>query len=222
MAYIWQEYDKNSRFVVSFEGMSPYMEVWDLYNKKNISVNPFYRIGDMLFPFEDAEKITDLADKYKNYGSYADIVNLIIHEIAQVDRIKGIDILFFCSCIEKKLILSGKYGNECAEIFESVSENKQNIILRYLAKYDMSNQRENVFDSSLNALFKGVKMYFENSTGIVHIFINERKTEENLKTYSLASLLFKDINVNDEVTWCDHFGIIGFDEVMIQDSIQII
>lgn len=222
MAYIWQEYSKSNRFVISFEKISPYMEVWDLNDKNNISVNPFYRIGEMLFPDEDTENIIGLSEKYESDKNYTDIVNLIIHEIAQIDRIKGIDLRLIYSFIERKFILDGKYGKECAALFKSIPKDKQEILLRYLSKYDMSNQRENVFDSALNALFEGVKIYFEHSTGIVHIFINERKTEESLKLYSLASVLFKDVNVNDEVTWSDHFGIIGFDEVMIQDEIQII
>lgn len=222
MAYIWQEYSKNNRFVISFEGISPYMEVWDFNDKNNISVNPFCRIGEILFPDEDAEKIIELSGKYENDKNFTDIVNLIIHEIAQTDRIKGIDLMFIYSHIEKKFIMDGKYGKECTALFNSIPKNKQDILLRYLAKYDMSNQRENVFDSALNALFEGVKMYFEHSTGVVHIFINEKKTEENLKVYSLVSILFKDVNVNDEVTWRNHFGIIGFDNVMIQDEIQLI
>ena len=223
MSYIWQEYSKQNRFKVTFEKISPYLEVWDMNDKNNISVNPLIRINETLFPDLDTEQMIDLSKKYESEENYIEIVNLIIHEIAQIDRIKGIDLLYIWGAFERKTIEEGIYGIECASLFNAISnKKKQDILLRYLAKYDMSKQRENMFDSALNALFNGVKMYYERSTDHVHIYIDEPKNDDNENLYSLVSLLFKDINIKDEVTWNNHFGIIGFDAVMIQDEIQII
>ncbi len=223
MAYVWQEYHKQNRYNINLEKTSPYMEVWDTGDKENISVNPFFRISELIFPYSDPEKICELYQKYKSEGNYEDILNLIIHEIAQTDRLYGADLFFFFGEIEKRRILKGQYGCECMELFNGISDpDKQEVILRYLVKYDLRYQKETVFDAALNALFSGVRMYYENSTGHVHIFIGEKKTEENLRVYALASLLFKDIFVEDEVTWNCHFGIIGFDDTMITDNIQII
>ena len=223
MSYVWQEYSKQNRYKVTYEKISPYMEVWDMNDKNNISVNPLVRINEMLFPDLDPEQMIELAKKYENEENYIDIADLIIHEIAQVDRLKGIDLLFIWSEIERNNIVNEKYGIKCTALFNAISDKKKkDVLLRYLAKYDMSKQRENMFDSALNALFNGVKMYYEYSTANVHVFINEPKTDENEDLYSLVSLLFKDVNVKDEVTWDKHFGIIGFDAVMLQDEIQII
>lgn len=222
MSYIWQEYSRNNRFTVSFERISPYMEVWDMNDKNNISVNPFYRIYEIIFPDDDPEKIIELAYKYDNIPQYKDIVNLLIHEIAQTDRLKGTDLLFVMELIEERFIQEGKYGHECRSLFNSVSAEKQELILRYLSKYDISDQRENVFDSVLSAMFDDARMYYERSTEHVHIYINEVASDENINALSLASILFKNINIQTEVTWDNHFGIIGFDNVMKQDSIQII
>lgn len=227
MSYIWQEYSKQNRYKVTFEKISPYLEVWYMNDKNNISVNPFIRINRILFPDPDSEtdseKIIELSNKYESEENYIEIANLIIHEIAQFDRLKGIDLLYVLGDIERKNIEEVKYGSECATLFNAVSDKKkQDILLRYLAKYDMTKQRESMFDSALNALFNGVKMYYERSTDHVHIYIDEPKSDDNENLYSLVSLLFKDINIKDEVTWNNHFGIIGFDAVMIQDEIQII
>lgn len=198
------------------------MEVWDLDDKNNISVNPFYRIYKIIFPYDEDEKIIELAQKYGSVLPYQDIVNLIIHEIAQTDRLKGIDLLYVLENIEKRFIQEGKYGCECRSLFNAVSAEKQELILRYLSKYDISEQRNSIFDSVLSAMFDDVRMYYENSTECVHIYINEIESDENVKALTLASILFKDINVKTEVTWDEHFGIIGFDNVMKQDGIQII
>lgn len=225
MAFIWQEYSKENRYKVSFEKISPYMEVWDTYDKKNIAVNTFFRISDLLFPVSEnePEELIRLADKYENEDNYADIANLIMHEIAQTDRLKGLDLNYIYEELERRKIESGRYGEECAVRFKAVSDPaKQRIILRYIVKYDMKKQRESMYDSVLNALFGNVRMYYENSTEHVHIYIGEEKTADNENLYLLATLLFKDVNVKTETTWEYHFGIIGFDEVMIQDEIQII
>lgn len=222
MAYIWQDYNSSNRFTVSFENLSPYMEIWDMSNPDNIAVNPFYRISEVIFPCSDSDSIKNLADKYQTSANYKDIVNLVIHEIAQTDRLKGMDLIFFLSEVERSYILEGYYGDECCKMFNSIAENKRKVILRYLAKYDILYQRENMLDSVLNSLFDTVKMYYEQSTETVLVYISEEESSENKTLFSLVTYLFKDLNVKTEVTWKKHFGIIGNDCTMLQDSIQII
>lgn len=216
MAYIWEEYKESNLFKIAYDNVSPYMEVWD---KKGeiIFVNIYYRIFELLFPEgfrEESDKVDELLSRYMENDRYGDIANLIIHFKAILDLQRGINLQRIIEELEFFSINAGCYGEKLKSNFNKLKRVDQNIILRYLAKYDWNRQKENVFDVVIYSLFHRVDFYYEKSTDIVHLYIADEKNEYNSLLYFVSEYLFKDIKIQVEVIWQNHFGIIGMDDLM--------
>lgn len=226
MAYVWKNYSTQKKFKITSTSISPYIEVWDA-EQDIIFVNIYLRLYDILVPFEDnqsaEEKVNTLLELYEEDKRYQDIVNILIHSIAQQDLCKGLTFQDVVAHILYKRIYNEWYGKEIRDKFNSLKEDHKRIIVRYLAKYEISHEREIQLDAVTKAIFKEINIYFEKSTGILHFYINEEKNSYNTKLFELICYFFKDIDVKVEVLWkYEHFGIIDVDETMCIGEIALI
>lgn len=224
MSYIWNNYSWENKFKVSFYEISPYLEVFSRTDNF-VYVNIFYRIYELLMPkavLYNEELINKQLERYTDNERFSDIANLLMHFIAQTDQLKGIRLQEIMERISRKEIGQGRYGDDTKERFNSLQERDKDIILRYLAKYNLGSQRETVFDGVLNALFSKVRLYYEHSTEIIYVYIEEDNHEYNIKLYKLCEYFFKDFGIKTEVMWKqEHFGVIGIEDSMIIDEITL-
>jgi len=224
MGYIWEQYSPDNRYRIETEGISPYTEVWG-NESGQIAVNVLYRFEEIFFPkkqMKDETAFRKQMELYEANPKYEEFANLLFHYLAQLERKTGmgkLECLIEQSYIE---IMEGRYGEKFREKFVGIDKRRQFILLKNLAIYDEKNQRETMIGSALQETFGWVQLYYENTTGMIHIYINQGETEENKLIYEAICYLFQDIGTKMEVMWRgQHFGIIGMEEVMKIDGIGI-
>lgn len=217
MAYIWEDYKEENQFQVTDDNVSPYMEVWD---KKGeiVPVNVFVRLYPYLFPesfVRDEASVNELLNQYGNSLRYEETANLLMHYIARLDRIKGLSLVDIVKFRIYRDIRQGAYGLWLREAFCELEQEKQWMILRYAAEYNLSGQRVTVYDAAVKQVFETVSMYYEKSSKITYLYIGKQRNEANERLLQIVDYLFKDINIKTEVMWQgEHFGIIGMDQTM--------
>lgn len=218
MSYIWNDYSWKNRFKVSYTNVSPYMEVWDR-DKEQIYVNILYRLGSFLIPkaiLDSSEKLERQMERYICDERYGDIANLVMHYIARSDLLRGISLTDLTKWICLEEIQEGRYGQKARHMFNGLKDRERESILRYLALYELDAQRKTVFDSALYEIFGTIRLYYENSTKTVYIYIGEKKNEYSSMVFDVCCYFFKDAGVKAEVMWKgQHFGIMGTAPTMI-------
>lgn len=217
MAYIWSDYDPKIKYRIDFGRISPYLEVWEREGN-TVYVNVFYRLCEFLFPQEvagDRKRFAELMERYEEDPRWQEIANLLMHWIAQADRQKGLSLQELVMWRVQEDILAGRYGDWLKEQFFGITEGQKDILLWYLAEYSQKRQRVVVYGSVLHRIFHTVRLYYEKSTGIVHLYIGQEQNEENAKLLAIIDYLFRDREIKVQVMWRgEHFGVIGVDETM--------
>lgn len=238
MAYIWTNYSPERRYALSGRHISPYMEVWDS-GMDPIPVNIFYRLHSLLLPegsFRDKAareyEVSELLLNYMGEGAdqrYPEIANVVIHYIAQLDRLRGLRLEEVVDALLEEDIRGGVYGDWARDTFQDVfqadglDQEYRRAFLRCLTKYTLGIQRENVFDTALYALFSDTRLYFEKSTETLHIYLGDEHTPKAEKRYRLCEFFFQDLLLCTSVMWKGgHFGVIGWDESMVLDRTALI
>lgn len=218
MSYIWNDYSWENQFRVSQDRVSPYMEVWDREGPL-VFVNIFYRIYEFLMPrelFDCAEDVNRQMELYIRDERYKDMANLIMHYLARMDGLKGLRLSDIMERICEREMEAGRYGEKARAEFAGLDQREREIILRYLAKYNLDVQRETVFDGVLRALFHELRLYYENSTDTVYVYIGDEKSQYHSRVFELCRYLFMDVGIKAEVMWKgEHFGVLGVDDSMI-------
>lgn len=225
MAYIWEFYNENKKFIVSDKNICPYLEVFSTDGDVEY-VNIFKRFSKLFLPkriIQDEKDYIEILNKYINDSKYIELANLAMHYLAQLDRVKALSSIDLISYNIFQDINKNVYGEKLKNDFLSLSRNKQKIILNLLAKYNENDQTETVYDEVLYRCFSKVRIYYEKPTNKVHIYIGEEETKNNKILLKVINYLFLDIGVNIRVMWKNnHFGIIGIDESMMINKISLI
>lgn len=225
MNYIWKNYNTYKKFRIDFTRSSPYVETLNVEND-TVFVNTAIRFDEFLFPTGftefDNDKFIDLLYNYMNDARYSDIASVLMHYMANLDRVKGIKSLDILRIFERNLILNLSYGEFTKTEFLKLSNKNQDIILTYLAKYDFDKQRENFFVYALYKIFDNMQIYYENDTNILHIYIAEIRSSENENMVKLLEFLFKCVSTKAEYMWLnEHFAVVDYENTMVIDSITI-
>lgn len=204
--YIWSEYSKNTYYEVLTGKISHYFEQFE--KKDNTAyVNIDFRFADIFFPEQNIENQEELFRKYLEDNNYKDFANLLLHYLAKLDLSRGLTLVDIVANIELKAIENNKYGENLKNNFNKLNSKHKEILTRYLAEYDLNNQKESYLNQVIFNSFKGVKIYYENFTQIMHFFIGESETLYNLNLLEIIKCLFKPIYLKMEIMWNTHFGI---------------
>ena len=207
MSYIWEKYSSEKHFRIGAR-VCPYLEVFE-NDLDYIEVNPMIRFSEII----DLETM-----KYDNNG---DIQNVVFHYLAQLDRVKGM-----CSfqALEEKIrneIEKGYWGEVTAIAWNSLTKNDQEIILCDLAQR-LLNDNQTYFMETVGKLFSEASLCYEEKTELYYLYIKEEESNYNKQLLEIVRYLFWNMNKRVLVVWKYHYGIIGCEDSMHVDFIQII
>ena len=78
------------------------------------------------------------------------------------------------------------------------------------------------FMDAIGKVFPLSSLCYENKTEQYYLYLSAEKTVYNLKKFRIIQVLFWDIVQQLNVVWKSHYGIIGIEDTMHIESIQII
>ena len=207
MSYIWEKYSDNKHFSIGIS-VCPYLEVFE-NNSDYIEVNPMIRFSEIL----DLDIM-----KYDNNG---DIQNVIFHYLAQLDRVKGLT--YFQAVVEKvrNEIEKGYWGEVVAISWNNITNNAQEIILSNLAQR-LLNDNQTYFMETIGKLFSEASLCYEEATELYYLYLREEENMYNKQLLKIVKHLFWNMDKKLLIVWKRHYGIIGCEDSMYIDYIQII
>ena len=233
MTYIWANYSEKKRFQIASSGISPYLEVWDSQSNP-VLVNIRFGLDEILLdeadfpqslqPDQDGGSFErpQLGRRYEEDERYKDFANIFIHYIAQNQLRRGFTLQNLAAFKIGSEIEKGLFGENIKNNFSNLKFRDQLILTRYIALYDLRKQREIQFDAALAALFDDVKMYYDNQTEKLFVFVDKESNDYNKNLFGLVCYFLKDVEVEVEVLWKgEMFGIIGLDDEFVFETIII-
>ena len=207
MPYIWEEYTSDKRFRIG-DKICPYMEVFQ-NNSIAVEVNPIIRFSEIIN--------LDL----KEFDINGEVQNVIFHYLAQLDRVKGLS--YFQSLIEciRNEIQREYWGTEVSTIWKELMPQDQNVILSVLMQR-LLNDNKSFFMVAIGKLFPEASLCYEEKTNLYYLYIRADESAYNQNLLNIVKILFWNINKSILVVWKNHYGIIGTDDTMYIERIQIV
>lgn len=207
MSYIWENYSSDKKYI--------------LENSMNIPEETSCIYDEMIFNyrirFSDIFRQIELNEK-NNSKSGKDIYNITAHYLAQMDLISGRLRYDTAYSLLTSEIMSGRFGEEVKQIFSGLENNDKLIILNKIIKYHKTNNRKDFFKSVFFEMFgdayhsrsKSAEIYYNRTQNKYYCFCSVNKSEQNIKRFRIAKLLFLDVSLNAVAIWGDYcFGIIS-------------
>lgn len=223
MSYIWENYSEEKEYQID-EKICPYIEVINA-NTHLVSVNPLIRFSKLFNATYNCDgkesfAMDSLAEIIGGEG-VKNIVNILFHYLSQIDRMKGLD--SSQRLIEKirDEIESGMWGRKAQHLFVGLTESDRDCILYYLSRR-MTDDKQSFFMETVGMLFPISSLCFETKTSLYYLYIGNDETDYNVNKLELIKTLFWTINRKLNVVWNYHYGIVGCDDTMHIDSIQIV
>ena len=210
MKYIWQNYSTQNDFYIDEKPLSPYLEVGYVGTQK-IGVNPVPRLLEVFAPLLDKESSKD----------FEPLANCLLHYIAQLDLKSGLHVTSFLEYQLDKELREGFFGTRAKEMYLSMDESEQRIILIYLQRHEAAQGLKVFFFDAVLQFFPATKFYFYEHEEKFLFYIPVPKTEHNEKLMELLIFLLFDLGTNYEIFWNCHFGIIDEAETMALDEVVI-
>ena len=221
MGYIWQDYRQDKEYRIGGT-ISPYFEVFDT-DADIVSFNPMLRFTELFYGYintEDGECYT--LDDFTDYIDPADLKNVVAHILAQIDRQFGLTPLQVVMNKVTADIKCGNFGVFIRDNWDIWTAEEQNIIAHNLALRLLDYQNVDYFVDTLRKLYKIVELQYEEPTDIYYLYIDDRKNEQNEIKLEFVKKLFWNFTDKLRVFWFYHYGIIGIDETMRIDEIEIV
>lgn len=206
---------ENLRYIMS-KNLSPYSEInmEDLNygvstdEKREIETNPFYRFTGVLSEFLNPD--IDISAEL-----FQETYNILVHILANIDLQEGLNKKVIISRLLIERITSGRYGDEIRDLFGLLSNDEKTAIADGIQdKYNYSKELE-IFKKIIKKIYFDSLVYdkLEDEKKII-IYINQKKTEENIKKMKLIKFFFLPVGLTVYCFWEKHFGIIGVKETM--------
>ena len=223
MAYLWENYTKQKDFRIA-EKICPYIEVLN-QNTYVMSVNPmirFSRIFDSSFGEGDERKfaLDSLTAGIGTEGT-ENIVNVLFHYLAQLDRTKGLDQIQRVIEDLRNEVEKGLWGKRIKSLTEEMTDADRECILYVLAQRVLRDN-QSFFMEAVGKLFEVSSLCYEEKTKLFYLYIGTEKNDYNTKKLDLIVSLFWTLNRELKVVWNHHYGVVGCDDTMHIDNIQIV
>lgn len=223
MPYIWENYSNENEYQIG-DKVCPYIEVLNNYSK-TIDVNPLLRFETVF----NAVVSNDQIDLYAFDALYEQIggdgtkqvVNVLFHYLAQLDRNRGLDSTQ--QVIEKlrEEIEYGLWGNKVQSIFKALTDSDKECIL-YILSNRLQNDNQSCFMDSVGKAFPFSSLCYEEKTKAYYLYIGAEENIYNTNKLEVIKILFWTVNRNLKIVWNYHYGIVGCDDTMHIDYIQIV
>ena len=222
MSYLWENYSIDKKYRIG-ERISPYIEVLNSRTDP-VDVNPLIRFSRIFdASFQDASGAVfafDALSKNLSKEGVDQIVDVLFHYLAQLDRTKGLDsgqriIEKLCDEIKR-----GMWGKNTNDWLEAMTEVDRESILYVLSRRVLVD-RQSFFMEAVGKTFPFSSLCFEKETAIYYLYVGSEETEYNRQKLDLIKTLFWTVDWKLIVVWYCHYGIIGCDETMRIGNIQI-
>ncbi len=214
MEYLWQQYDKNNKYVIAQSLSSPYLEVQGMVDGC-IEINPLFRFEKIFSSlFSEDDCVLDINLKKK-------IENILIHYLANLDFYYGLHKFILEEEQIEQEIEKNFYGEKIKKIYINLAKKEQMIILSLLNYKNKINNKKSLFCEAISKIFPKAILYFYKEKRKFLLYIAENDTKENIDKMILIEDLFLDNICNLEVFWNKHFGIIEENNTMSIDNIVI-
>ncbi len=190
-----------------------------------MDVNPlirFSRIFDSSFGESDEGTFAlDCLTSEIGAEGTGQIVNVLFHYLAQLDRTKGLDknqrvIEELQDEIEK-----GLWGRVIRELTGKMTDDDRERILYVLAQRVLRDN-QSFFMEAVGKLFAVSSLCYEEKTKLFYLYIGTEKNDYNINKLDLIIRLFWTIDMELKVVWNQHYGVVGCDDTMHIDSIQMV
>lgn len=223
MSYIWENYTINKKFIIGTK-VCPYIEVFSNDNYA-VEVNPLLRFTQIFNSsyYENCESqfAMDSLKDYLDENGTEQIINILFHYLSQLDRCKGLD------SIQRKIeklgneIEKGLWGSKIQELSKLLKYNDRECIL-YILSQRIHNDNQSYFMEAISRIFGVSSLCYEKKTKLYYLYIGAKCSDYNENILELIKILFWTLNHELVTIWGYHYGIIGSDDTMHIDSIQIV
>ncbi len=200
---------------------SPYSECYVQNNEsdnpkglRTVEVNHLIRYGDIfgkLLAVENENILWELKEF---------IFDCWIHEVQNIERITGMTKeAFFRECLIKELennVLSDK----CRQEFEVFTKKEQQYIISQIVKLYANGDNMAVFRMCIRYMFPDGYMY-EYKNKYILLYPSIKKSRLTQKKIDALVNIFLPVGTKAEIFWEKHFGVIGIDNTMLLDEIEL-
>lgn len=230
MNYIWDTLIKARRKQIDISDLnfrladiySPYLELamsdinFQLSTGVNeLEVNPFYRFehifSRMFSP--DNDELVELR---------SELLNCMLRYIYNIDIYAGMNNHEFMRLYIKRDIENGCFGEEIQDNWKLFDIDEQDTIINQMINMYKTGSSIEVARMAILGVFHDGYVYFNNVTGneiLIFAGIKEREIYKSKMDFLIE--MFLPLDFKYKIYWSKHFGIIGNDELMIEDSIVL-
>ena len=269
MSYIWENYSENNKFSIGNDvEKSSFIEAYkikkdwiatptacnDETSEETIVVNLMLRFASIFSLNDDSWIATqsttarnDDCESKSNEYLRDEIINIIVHYLAQKDLINGTYYTDYYLLLFQDEIEKGAYGEEVRDRFSKLSDLDKRLILKYMSLKHKQNNINDLFSDvfmdmfgRINNMFNektewnssytkhSAEIYYSRDKNTYYYFCAAEPSEKNKNRFEIAKLIFADCRKNIEPVWGKYcFGVI--DEYILNeaaipviDGIQII
>lgn len=229
MNYLWDfilraekaGYQETDLTFLPAQSYSPYMELSfeDLNTSECensvVELNPYYRYYQIfkdLFPPGEIESLP----------LRMELFDILIHHLLRIDRYGGMNKEEFFIRFLRRDIEAGCLGETVKNQFEIFSLEEQKILLQQLLLLYQTGEAFGILEHTMSLFFSNCSIYRNTrEKEEILLYLGEKRTEELEKRNELLLTLFLPVSATCRVYWEYHFGIIGVDQTMQMDHIQL-
>lgn len=210
---------KNIKFLAA--GVySPYMELsYENINntevQQEVEINPYYRYDSIFKDFLDV----NYSDERELRETLFDI---LIHLLTDIDIVQGMNKKEYYMRFVLRDIDNGIFGNGIKEKINYFNKDEKEIIAGNIIRIYGMGEAIYLFKDTVKKIFKKSLIYAnrEEKDELI-VYAGQKKNHYSRQKMELIRELFLPVGFHAEIYWEHHFGIIGFDEVMMIDSIAL-
>lgn len=182
---------------------------------KEIEVNPFYRLG---FIFNKLFA----PDNNENIEFREELLNCMLHYINNIDIYTGMNKNEFMRLYIKRDIENGYFGTEIRDKWKFFNLDEQDTITNQLINMYQTGSSVEIIRKAVLGVFQDGYVYFNKvKKNELLIFTGISELDRNKEKMELITDLFMPVDFEYKIYWSRHFGIIGNDKLMKEDSIVL-
>lgn len=243
MSYIWKHYTSEKKYSRQYK-ITPYFETFgDSKENSSCWINPLLRFSNFNLHFNaldeknislyeknfseitDSSSLENVFSQYLGLDSFSDIdftavENIIFHMLALKDIEFGLDEKQMKMNFLEKEINSGYFGNSIKEKWNNLVPKDKNFILFFLSNENTFNIKH--FSDLLIKLFAEISIVWEKNIDKYYLYIGDKKTKYRTELFEIIKYFFWPSNLNLDIVWFNHYGVLGIDKTMQIDCISIL
>lgn len=201
---------------------SPYLELareclnetW-LEENQEIEINPYFRYHEI---FKDMFQIGE----EENMEFKQTLMDILIHINFETDRYAGMDHHAFYAAFLEESLRNGAFGRSIKNHWQILNPKESRQLAQGVMELYFSGEMLPVLKETLLLLFPkaGIYFHFYHKKEII-IYTAVEKNSERIKKIEIIKELFLPIEYEMQVYWKNHFGIIGIEETMMLDQLEL-